>query len=33
MGKELWNLVKITLGGVISGVISALIIDKIRAKK
>ena len=30
MEKELWNLIKITLGGIISGVLSALIIDKIK---
>lgn len=30
MERELWNLIKITLGGIISGVISALIIDKIK---
>ena len=33
MGKELWNLVKITLGGVISGVVTALIVDKIKTVK
>lgn len=30
MEKELWNLIKITLGGIISGVLSALIIEKIK---
>lgn len=28
--KELFNLIKITLGGILSGVISALIVDKIK---
>ena len=30
MYKELWNLVKITLGGIISGIISGLIIEKMK---
>lgn len=30
MYKELWNLVKITLGGIISGIISGLIIEKLK---
>lgn len=30
--KEILNLIKITLGGILSGVISALIVDKIREK-
>lgn len=33
MGKELWNLVKITLGGIISGVVSGLIIDRLKSVK
>jgi len=33
MGKELLNLIKIVAGGVISGVIAGLILDKIKNKK
>lgn len=30
MYKELWNLVKITIGGIVSGIISGLIIEKLK---
>ena len=30
MYKELWNLIKITIGGIVSGIISGLIIEKMK---
>ena len=30
MWKELYNLIKITIGGIVSGIISGLIIEKMK---